>query len=318
MAARRPCERLRSWQIAGHFTLALQAFIAPTAKAQLGREVAVERHLEDADEYRIGTRRLIAHGRRLFEAVWTRQEGGGRPLAKGTGRQLADPGEPLLFPRDFNRVSAPDANSCAGCHNVPRSGGGGDVVANVFVLGQRFDFATFDVGDGIPTKGAADEAGAPVHLQTIANSRNTLGMFGSGFIEMLARQMTSDLQTIRNAIPPGDSLPLETKGVSFGCAREGCGRRVGHERCGLSAASLASGGPADAPSLAIRPFHQVGAVVALREFTNNAFNHHRGSSRPSVSAPTPTRTAMVSRTSSVEPMSPLQRSSRPACRFRVG
>jgi hypothetical protein len=51
---------------------------------------------------------------------------------------------PLLFPRNFNRISAPDANSCAGCHAVPRVGGGGDIVANVFVLGQRFDFATFD------------------------------------------------------------------------------------------------------------------------------------------------------------------------------
>jgi hypothetical protein len=30
------------------------------------------------------------------------------------------------------------------------------------------------------------------------------------------------------------------------------------------------------PSLVIRPWHQAGAVVSLREFTNNAYNHHHG------------------------------------------
>jgi CxxC motif-containing protein (DUF1111 family) len=32
----------------------------------------------------------------------------------------------------------------------------------------------------------------------------------------------------------------------------------------------------DPPSLAIRPFHQAGNVVSLRQFTNNAFVHHHG------------------------------------------
>jgi hypothetical protein len=45
---------------------------------------------------------------------------------------------------------------------------------------------------------------------------------------------------------------------------------------GLPANSLVTTGPQDPPSLVIRPFHQSGAVVSLREFTNNAFNHHHG------------------------------------------
>ncbi|MDX1644469.1 MAG: di-heme oxidoredictase family protein, partial [Thermoanaerobaculia bacterium] len=45
---------------------------------------------------------------------------------------------------------------------------------------------------------------------------------------------------------------------------------------GLPAPSLASAGPGDPPSLIIRPFHQAGAVISLRQFTNNAFNHHHG------------------------------------------
>lgn len=122
-------------------------------------------------------------------------------MTKGTGNPLSDPTSPLEFPRNFNRISGPDANSCAGCYNVPFAipGGCGDIVANVFVLGQRFDFATFDARDVAPTRGEMNEAGLPSLLQTIANSRATLGMFGSGYIEMLSRQITEDLQTIRNA-----------------------------------------------------------------------------------------------------------------------
>src|SRR5579863_4267360 len=34
--------------------------------------------------------------------------------------------------------------------------------------------------------------------------------------------------------------------------------------------------PNDSPTLIIRPFHQAGNVISLREFTNSAFNHHHG------------------------------------------
>lgn len=245
--------------------------------SELGREVAITRHLVDGEEFEIPLGDLIAHGRALFDAVWTGQEGGGRPLTKGTGAPLSDPSSPLEFPRDFNRVSAPDANSCAGCHNVPRSGGGGDIVANVSVLGQRFDFATFDSSDPVPTRGAVDENSTPVELQTIANSRNTLGMFGAGFIEMLARQMTADLQAIRDGIAPGGGADLASKGLSFGTlSRDAGGDWDTSGVTGIPAPSLSSTGPGDPPSLVLRPFHQVSNVVSLRQFSNNAFNHHHG------------------------------------------
>jgi Di-haem oxidoreductase, putative peroxidase len=255
--------------------LALAANVV--AQSPVGRELSVPRHLEDGDEFRIPLDALRAHGERLFTAMWTDQEGGGRPLTKGTGALLADPSRPLTFPRNFNRVSAPDANSCAGCHNLPVAGGGGDVVTNAFVLGQRFDLASFDVRDILPTQGAFDERGMPATLQSIANSRATPGMFGSGYIEMLARQMTADLQAIRDRVPPGHWSPLVTKGVSFGrLARLPDGRWDVSKVEGLVAPSLQTTGPADPPSLVIRPFHQASNVVSLRQFTNNAFNHHHG------------------------------------------
>ena len=52
----------------------------------IGREVAIARHLEDDEEFRTPLLELIEHGKRLFMANWTDQEGGGRPLTKGTER----------------------------------------------------------------------------------------------------------------------------------------------------------------------------------------------------------------------------------------
>jgi hypothetical protein len=259
------------------FILALISTFSLQA-AEIGQEVAIPRHLQDGEEFQISLAQLLEHGRNLFTASWTIQEGGGRPLTKGTGSPLKDPTSPLLFPRNFNRMSAPDANSCAGCHNLPFGipGGGGDIVANVFVLGQRFDFLTFDHQDVLPTRGALDELGRPVLQQTVANSRATLGMFGSGFIEMLARQITADLQGIRDETPPGGASPLVSKGVSFGkIIHNADGTWDISQVEGIPAPSLATSGQT-APSLIIRPFHQAGNRVSLRDFSNTAFNHHHG------------------------------------------
>jgi hypothetical protein len=244
---------------------------------QIGAEVSVPVHLQDGQEFTTPLSKLLKFGNTLFTANWTVQEGGGRPLTKGTGNPLSDPTSPLLFPRNFNRISAPDMNSCSGCHNKPLVGGGGEFGTLVFVLGQRFDFATFNHSDPTPTGGAKDEAGNFATEQSIANGRKTVAMHGSGFIEMLAREMTADLQSIRNTIAPGSSAPLVSKGISFGTlSRASDGKWITSGVTGLPFPSLTTTGSADPPNLIIRPFHQAGNVVSLRQFTINAFNHHHG------------------------------------------
>jgi hypothetical protein len=177
-------------------------------ESQVGREVAVPRHLKDGEEFTTPLRDLISYGLQLFTAKFTIQEGAGRPLTKGTGAPLSDPTSPLVFPRNFDRISSPEANSCAGCHNAPFVGGGGDRVTEVFVLAQRFDHLTFDHNDGTFTRGAVDESGKFVRLDDATDDRKTIGMNGAGFVEMLARQMTADLQAERDAAPPGRSALL--------------------------------------------------------------------------------------------------------------
>src|SRR5437867_2109463 len=164
---------MRNWKRL--YGCALVLWIAlPLANAQsnpIGREAAIPEHLQNGQEFRVSLTTLLEFGKQLFTANWTIQEGQGRPLAKGVGTPtaLSDPSSPLMFPRNFNRFSAPDANSCAGCHNVP--------------------------------------------------------------------------------IPGGAGLPPQ---------------------------ALNSSGAGNPPSLILQPWHQVGNVVSLRQFTTNAFHHHHG------------------------------------------
>ena len=254
----------------------LAAIGQPDPASLIGRELSLPRRLLDGGEFTVSLPQLLRLGEQIFAANWTVQEGAGRPLTKGTGAPLTDASTPLEFPRNFNRISGPDANSCAGCHNAPVGGGNGDLVANVFVLGQRFDFARFD-GNLVPTVSGADETGAAVTLQGMANSRATPGMFGAGYVEMLARQMTARLQAQRDALAPGQSVILAAKGVAFGrLARRQDGSWDVSAVTGLAAPSLTSGGPSSPPSLIVRPFHQAGHVISLRQFSNNALNHHHG------------------------------------------
>jgi len=122
-----------------------------------------------------------------------------------------------------------------------------------------------------------DESNKFVTQDDFANFRNTLGLFGSGYIEMLSRQMTTELRKIRDNIQPGGNAKLITKGVSFGVlARTPDGNWDASGVTGLLPSSTASSAANQPPSLIIKPFHQVGGVVSLRQFTNNAFNHHHG------------------------------------------
>lgn len=219
--------------------------------AQIGDGPIIQNHLDQAsiEQGAVSFQELLELGEDLFVAKFNTYDGQGRPGTTGGGAAR----EVGSAPR-FIRTSAPESNSCAGCHNDPAPGGAGDMVANVFVLAQALDPVTESVsGD-------------------FSNERNTLGMQGSGLIELLAREMTADLQAIRadavaaaSAAGSDVTLSLETKGVSFG-------RITAHADGSVDSAGV-TGVDTD---LVIKPFHQKGAVISLREFTNNAMNHHHG------------------------------------------
>ncbi|MEW6131339.1 MAG: di-heme oxidoredictase family protein [Acidobacteriota bacterium] len=224
-----------------------------SAKTSIGDHPVMEEHVRQSDieNKSIKLKKLLEIGEYMFVAPWNKLDGQGRPASTGNGvpnkRDISND-------KGFQRVSGPDATSCADCHNQPFIGGAGGFVANVFVLAQLRDPVTDSVS------------------AEFSNERNTLGMNGSGAIEMLAREMTADLQNIRQAAlnearNTGKQIVrrLDTKGVNFGQITANPDNSVNYlEIEGID------------EDLIIKPFHQKGVVNSLRVFTVNAFNHHHG------------------------------------------
>lgn len=251
---------------------------APFAQLKLGDEHAITRHLTSGAERTLSIADLIGHGKALFAANWTDQDGAGRPRTKGSGSLLTDRAQPLTELRTYNRLSGPDANSCAGCHRAPFNvaGGSGDVTTIVFQGAERFDFLTFDRQDSQPTRGAVDEHGRQVTLRTVGNPRLPPDLLGAGYIEMLTRQMTADLRAVRDSIAPGRSAGLITKGISFGTlARRRNGAWDTSGVAGLPPQSLRSSA-ASPPSLIVHAWRRSGSVASLREITSTSYNQHLG------------------------------------------
>ena len=246
-------------------------------KEWIGDAPAVKIHFSQSgiEQGKYTLEELIEHGEMLFTASFNRLDGAGRPTRTGDERfrQRRDGIE------SFNRISGPDSNACSGCHNLPATGGGGDNVANVFSMSQRFDFVDFndqmefdfrtDLEDRLQYEQEDEFA---LTLQNVGNERNTIGMFGSGFVELLAREITRELlaqeqATIEEAKKSGWPVRREisAKGIDFGAI-------TAHPN-GFVYTSEVEGVDGD---LIVRPFIQKGVTTSLREFTNDAMLHHHG------------------------------------------
>ncbi len=194
---------------------------------------------------------LIERGRVLFKAKFTTQDGAGRPKAT---QAIIPTKRKSGVNAAFSRTSGPDANSCYGCHNDPIPGGSGDFVANVFVS-EGFESAQFDNTD-----------------PSFSNERHSIALMGSGLVELLAREMTADLQAqragaVKQAWSQGKdaAADLTSKGVRFGTL-------VAHPN-GIVDLDHIEGVDAD---LIVRPFSRKGVFTSLRQFTINAMNTHHG------------------------------------------
>ena len=190
-------------------------------------------------------------GEELFTARFTPADGVGRPLAARSTVPTSRAARPEEL---FDRTGGPDVNSCSDCHNQPVAGGAGDLATGIFVAGTK------------------EDERSPMPGPSLANGRGAPHIFGAGLIELLAREMTAELHSLRNgAIVTAReqgiavSAPLETKGVSFGTIKALADGRID--------TSAVEGVDDD---LTIRPFGQKGVFVSLREITVHVLNHHHG------------------------------------------
>ena len=205
----------------------------------------------DSSRSQAKTHKLIAEGKLLFETRFNALDGAGRPSATGDSKPTF---RSVDNNRGFTRTSGPDANSCSACHNQPAIGGSGDFVANVFVGAQFRDPPTTSI------------------TTDVTSERNTITMFGSGAIDMLAREMTRDLLAQRDkglskakATNQDQPIALKTKGIFFGT--------IVVRPDGSYETSRLEGVD---PDLIVKPFGAKGISISLREFTINALNHHHG------------------------------------------
>jgi hypothetical protein len=188
----------------------------------------------------------------IFSTAFNRHDGygsgpGGRPTLGGNGT--------------FLRVNGMDAQSCFECHSIVRTstmpptlglGGCGGSVTNAMAGPTAIDVADVD-GDGV-----AGFDGRFINPPFI---------FGVGGVELLALEMTADLQALADQArqQPGTPVALVSKGIRFGtltAAADG------------SLDTSAVEGVAD--DLVVRPFGRKGEFSSVRAFDVGAMEFHFG------------------------------------------
>lgn len=193
--------------------------------------------MEEIERECVSLSQLIDIGRGLFLRRFTRSEGYGHGL-------------PHLPPKSRlqrGHFGGPDASACVDCHWKGGFAGGGDRVDN-----------TYAFGDG-------------EHLST-AEPRNPPPLWGVGWVQVLAEEMSAELQSLRKKglrralrKVQNQEVKLITKGIDFGFLL------------------ISSTGEVDSSSiegidtdLVIKPFGWRGVFSTLREFVEVSAHKHLG------------------------------------------
>jgi hypothetical protein len=141
----------------------------------------------------------------------------------------------------------PDARRCADCHHAGGLGGSGRAIDNALLR-----------GDG-------------VHVSS-ATTRNPPALAGAGLLELIARQITVELQASRNEAIAfakeqgyGVRIPLTSQGIAFG--------HLSVDADGTVDTREVEGIDAD---LTIRPFGRKGRWSALRDVIEDELAIHHG------------------------------------------
>jgi mono/diheme cytochrome c family protein len=180
-----------------------------------------------------------------YEEPYNSIEPGGRPTLGGNGT--------------FLRVNGLDGQTCLECHSivsnasVPAELGVGGVGGSV--TNALFQPTFIDVAD-VAGNGFAEMDGRFI---------NPLFLFGSGGVELLAKEMTAELQGLkRHAQQTGSTVELVTKGVSFG------------ELVYVDSAFDFSRVEGIDHDLVVRPFGRKGEFATVRAFDEAAMMFHFG------------------------------------------
>lgn len=210
-------------------------------------------------------RQIRLHGLRIFATPFNQHDGfgdgpmdpadpispGGRPTLQGsTGGGNGS----------FLRVNGLDSQSCLECHGI-------------------LSTATVPFRMGVGGAGTANNnaMSKPSQIDVTASQGGTFASFdgrfinppfvlGSGGVELLAKEMTAELQQLKQLAQqqPGTDVPLVTKGVDFGIIRY------------VNGSFDTSGVEGVDPDLVVRPFGRKGEFATTRAFDVEALPFHHG------------------------------------------
>jgi hypothetical protein len=201
-------------------------------------------------------------GQLVFSSPFNKADGYGD--GPGVGPDPTSPGgRPTLQDNGtFLRVNGLDAQTCMECHSVGSNasvpfrfevGGAGGSNNNAI-----FQPTLIDVADAQASGFAA------------FNGRfiNPPFLFGSGGVELVAREMTADLQALKGQAQaaPGQTLALVTHGVSFGS--------ISYDATSASFDTSAVEGVDE--DLVVRAFGRKGEFATVRGFDVGALQFHLG------------------------------------------
>jgi len=181
---------------------------------------------------------VVDLGRGLFMRTFSRAEGYGNGLGPDSGGQRSR--------LQRGHFGGPDAAACTDCHWKGGFAGAGDRADNAFMFGDGDVLATHD-------------------------SRNPPPLWGLGWVELIAAEMTASLQAQAadaqaRALATGDAVEvaLEAKGVDFGTL---VARPDGLDTVDVEGVD---------PDLVVKPFGWRGVFSTLREFVGHSLQLHFG------------------------------------------
>lgn len=177
----------------------------------------------------------------------------------------------------FLRINGLDAQSCNECHTIVSNrerppelgiGGVGGLVQTALILPDFMDVSDTDAPPELTFDGTAEFTG---------RLANPPFLFGGGGVEMLAKEMTADLQALldqaQNA-PAGTEVQLDTHGVNFGSLLSLGGGEVELNVEGIGFEDNTGRAPEDV--LVVRPFGRKGENFSMRDFDRGAMQFHFG------------------------------------------
>lgn len=186
------------------------------------------------------------------------------------------------------RINGLDAQSCNECHTIVSAatrppelgiGGVGGMVQNAIIMPTVMDVADSSDGRIQYLPGFNPDMSMTIDGTADFNGRfsNPPFLFGGGGVELLAKEMTADLQALlaeARLAPAGSVTELDTHDVNFGRIHSLGGGEVSLELEGIGFESAGARSPEE--QLVVRPFGRKGENFSMRDFDRGAMQFHFG------------------------------------------